>query len=244
MKDFVDRLLFARKAGIDTIVLTGDGEVLQNAKFLQHIAQWNNSLGNDRFCKIELQSTGVFVDDEMLRFMRNTVRVSTIALSVSDLFDSVNNCKIIGVKPQLCFDLNHLCSEIKRYDYNLRVSLIMLDIYNEVSVDEIFARLKDLRVDQVTFKVLYTSGNDSDVDKYVREHKAANEKIEEIKEYIKCHGKELEPLSFGAKRYSVKGISTVLDGNCMDYIESVRYMILQPNCRLYTNWMDPASLVF
>ena len=60
-KDFIDRLLYARQSGIDTIVLTGDGEVLQNPKFLQHFPAWNETLGNDRFTKIELQTTGVLL---------------------------------------------------------------------------------------------------------------------------------------------------------------------------------------
>ena len=120
----------------------------------------------------------------------------------------------------------------------------MLDIYNDISVEEIFARLKELKVDQITFKVLFESGEDADVDKYVREHRAKKDKINEINDFIINTGRELEPLSFGAKRYSVNGISAVVDGNCMDYEDSVRYMILQPNCKLYTKWQDSGSLVF
>ncbi len=79
--------------------------------------------------------------------------------------------------------------------------------------------------------------------------------LEDIQAYILSNGKVLDRLEFGALRYSVNGMSTVLDDNCMDknkeskvnqsekMTEAIRYLILQPNCKLYTKWDDEASLL-
>lgn len=41
-------------------------------------------------------------------------------------------------------------------------------------------------------------------------------------------------------------MSTVLDEDCMseEAKESVKYLILRPNCKLYSKWDDKGSLVF
>lgn len=52
----------------------------------------------------------------------------------------------------------------------------------------------------------------------------------------------VEPLPFG-DRYSVHGISTVIDVDCMkkERPQPGRYLILRENCRLYTRWDDQGS---
>ena len=89
-KDYKKRLLFARDNGCNTMMITGNGEPLMNQKFLADLGEWNDTLPNP-FRWIELQTSGVFLDDEYLRFLRNTVGVNTISLSLSDVFSSKNN---------------------------------------------------------------------------------------------------------------------------------------------------------
>jgi len=47
-------------------------------------------------------------------------------------------------------------------------------------------------------------------------------------------------------KYSVDGMSTVLDEDCMntEAKEELKYVILRPNCKLYSKWDDTASLIF
>ena len=75
--------------------------------------------------------------------------------------------------------------------------------------------------------------------------------MKEIDLYIRSEGNQLERLSFGAIRYSVNGISCVVDDNCMgktvevkEVKEDIKYFILRPNCKLYTRWDDSGSLWF
>ena len=64
--------------------------------------------------------------------------------------------------------------------------------------------------------------------------------------WIITNGNKLERLPFGAIRYSVDGISTIVDDDCMskENEEAIKYLILRPNCKLYTRWDDKGSLLF
>lgn len=56
-----------------------------------------------------------------------------------------------------------------------------------------------------------------------------------------------ERLEYGAMKYSVMNMSTVLDEDCMakaDGRDECKYLILRPNRKLYSKWDDPASLIF
>ena len=57
-------------------------------------------------------------------------------------------------------------------------------------------------------------------------------------------------LPFGAEKYSINNITTVVDNNCMDDArervepDTYKYLILRPNCKLYSSWDDNGSLIF
>lgn len=243
--DYINRLQFARDNGCNTLILTGNGEPLQNKQFLKFFSHWNKMLPNP-YQWIELQTTGVFIDDEMLRFMRNTVGVTTISLSVSDVFSDENNVAIIGMPQAIRFPLMGLCQEIKKYDFNLRLSLNLTDTYNNIVPTKIFDRVKELGTDQVIFRKLYLSGGKTAQDQWIQEHSMDDMQMKQLDIYISMQGKPLEILPFGATRYSLHGLSTVFDYDCMsmEVKETFRYLILQPNCKLYSKWDDPASLIF
>ncbi len=94
-------------------------------------------------------------------------------------------------------------------------------------------------------RVLYADGETPQA-KYVKENKAKDSLITDIDMYVKENGTFLEILPYGAKRYSVHNMSTVIDDDCMNETpkEDIKYLILQPDCKLYTKWNDKASLVF
>jgi sulfatase maturation enzyme AslB (radical SAM superfamily) len=82
-RDYCKRLQFARDNGCNTVILTGDGEPLFNIKFLKDFSHWNHQIESP-FRWIEIQTSGVSLDDEKLRFLRNTVGVTSISLSLSN----------------------------------------------------------------------------------------------------------------------------------------------------------------
>jgi len=250
-EDYIKRMEFARDNGCNTCMLTGDVEPQQNVPFLKAFGTMNHKLEKP-FRSIEIQTTGAFVDDEMLRFFRNHVGITTISLSVSCLINDEVNREIIGMKDKN-FNLEHLCSEIKKYDFNLRLSLNVtgwLMDGRKLDVNEIFNRCKELGADQVTFRQMYTSGTNSEEDMWLS--KNVHEYIltlffPSLYEEIKKNGKYLDTLEYGSDRYDYRDMSVVVDDDCMSKKinkDAIKYLILRPNCKLYSKWDSKASLIF
>lgn len=247
-RDFMERLQFARDNGCNTLILTGDGEPVVNKDFLNDFASWNAQI-KAPFRWIEVQTSGVTLDEEKLRWLRNKVRVTTISLSLSDVFDPERNQDYNGTPDRIRVDIDRLCSEIKRYDFNLRLSLNLTDAYAGRPTEEIFARCASLGADQVTFRVLYDvdSAVSPEIHQWIQEHRLEAGRVTAIQEFIRSRGRRLERLPFGAVRWSVQGMSCVLDDDCMstrEDAEAIRYLILRANCKLYTKWDDKGSILF
>lgn len=244
-KDFKDRLRFAKEKGCNTIVLTGNAEPQQNKEFLRNFGSINQSLDNP-FSKIELQTTGVLLDSDYLYMLRNHVGVTTISLSISsfDEYENIVNMSKKDSVKMLSFD--KLAKEIKVKRFNLRLSLNLTSYFDDTDPFFIFAKAKELGADQITFRVLYESDKGGDINKWIKENRAKEETVENIKSYIRKKGRKLEKLDFGYTKYSVHEIGTVLDDDCMssEAKEDIKYYILRPNCKLYTKWDDKGSLIY
>lgn len=242
--DYLKRLEFARDNGCNTVMLTGDCEPQQNRAFLEKFGSLNARLARP-FRWIEMQTTGTLLDDGYLRFLRNHVGVSTISVSLASLNSEIN-AKICNMRKPV--DIEWLCSEIKRYDFNLRLSInLTREIEAQYTVEELFRHCReDLHADQITFRVLYQSGNDTPQDKWIDENVATPAYVDAIRHYIEEYGILLGTLEFGAKKYSVHNMSTIIDEDCMsqEAKSTYKYLILRPNCKLYSRWEDPASLIF
>ncbi len=246
-RDYRDRLAFARDNGCNSLMFTGDGEPVTNKRFMEEVADANQALAKP-FRILELQTSGVTLDDEALRWLRNAIRVSTISLSLSSIWSSAKNAEYNGTPEKLIVDIDALCAEIKRYDFNLRLSLNMTDAYDGKSPEEVFLRAKALCADQITFRRLYMSpGGATEQDAWIKRHSADESFWKKLDAYIKQEGRKLERLPFGPLRYSVNDISTVVDDDCMSTEsgkEEIKYLVLRPDCKLYTRWDCKGSLLF
>lgn len=243
LRDYLQRLEYCRNKGIDTVMLTGNCEPQQNRHFLKDFGLMMQIMKNP-FENIEMQTTGALLDDNYLRFLRNFVGVKTISLSISS-FDDEQNCKYINAAAPI--ELEKLAASIKKYDFNLRLSINLTDAFNRFSGPEFFQGIrKRFQHDQITFRILYSSGLDTPQDRWITQHKAGPTVIAGIREYIKTYGEALEILPFGNTKYDVAGVSTVLDDDCMskEVSKDQKYYILRPNCKLYSRWDTPSSLIF
>lgn len=244
LKDYLKRLEFCRNNGVNTVMLTGNAEPQQNRTFLTFFGMFNQMLKNPFEC-IEMQTTGTLLDRNYLRFLRNHVGVTTISLSISSFFDHLNN-EII--KPPKQIELEKLCTLIKEYGFNLRLSLNLNKnlLSGSSNVKDIFTSIKMFLADQATFRVLYTSGENTVQDKWIEENCLDKKFVLDLKNYIVENGRELRILEYGQKLYDVDGISIVLDDDCMnaDLKEEMKYMILREDCKLYSKWDSKASLIF
>lgn len=244
LKDYLKRLEFCRDNGINTVMLTGNAEPQQNRTFLTFFGMFNQMLKSP-FENIEMQTTGTLLDRNYLRFLRNHVGVQTISLSVSGFLDKTNNAII---KPPKDINLLELTTLIKEYGFNLRLSLNLNKnlVQFNMNAEKIFAIAKSHRADQVTVRVLYTSGLNTEQDKWIEENNVDASLVQEINTYVKERGTALRILEYGQTLYDLDGMSVVVDDDCMntELREEVKYLILREDCKLYSKWDSKASLVF
>ena len=241
-RDYMRRLQFARDNGCNTVMLTGNSEPQQNRKFLQHFASMNERISSP-FKWIEMQTTGVMLDNPYLRFLRNTVGVSTISLSISS-FDDDMNATFIGAPASIYNNISDLCKAIKLYDFNLRLSLNLSSGFYETP-EEFLSKAKEYGADQVTFRFLYADGDGKQAE-WVNRNKWDVHREQDLIDYVKENGRALEILPFGRVKYSFDGMGIVLDNDCMatELSSDYKYLILRENCKLYSKWDDPSSLIF
>lgn len=266
------RIKYAVMNNVNTCILTGTGEALQNKTFLNKLLSLFNRM-NHPFPNIELQTTGVMLNKvetianektgkeesiyPNLIFLKQ-LGVTTISLSVSNVFKYKRNLEIIDVPKKYHFILSELITRIKEYGFNVRLSLNMISDYDSVTPQTIFAKCKELGADQITFrKLYYTKDLSFSQNKWVMEHRCLDEVISNIENYIKGkkafghyfsvpRGTYLHTLPFGGKVYSVSGMSVVIDDDCMSkhVNDTLKYVILRENGKLYSRWDDEGSLIF
>lgn len=250
LKDYLKRLEFAQRNGCNTIMLTGDSEPQQNRKFLTYFGLFMQLMRNP-FDWIEMQTTGILLDQNYLRFLRNHVGVNVISLSLSS-FDDEANKRIIHFPNGNIVRIYDLCSEIKRYDFTLRLSLNLSEEF-DMDPETLFETASELGADQVTLRVLYENDDNTKQAEWVIENQLSTEKIEKIYSYIQSNGTCIGRLPYGAFKYSLHGMSIVVDDDCMAKKRPIldiypantyKYLILRPDCKLYSSWDDPASLIF
>lgn len=241
VSEYMRRLQFARDNHYQSIVITGTGEPLTNSEFLVDFAGYNKTLASP-FQWIEIQTSGILLK-EHFKFLRETLGVSTICLSVCDITNCNLNNQIMGIPEEHQFVVKELCEQIKEEGFNLRLSMNMWSVYNNMKIDDIMYTARILGTDQLTFKLLYTSDENTPQANWIRDNQFT--RSAELYEYIENKGVQLEVLPFGATRYDVQGMSVVIDKDCMSKnAKQIRYLILRPNCHLYTRWDNKGSLLF
>lgn len=196
------------------------------------------------FKSIEMQTTGVMLDSETLIHLRE-IGVTTMSFSISNIFSNERNLDIIGCKDKLKFNVFEVIKLVKKYDFNLRLSLNLVNDYDNYTVEQVIDRCNELGADQVTFRKLYKSDLNNEIDQWIEEN--ASEKFyDDLVEYVKKNGKFLGVLPFVPSIYDIKEMSMVIDDDCMSEQSKdiYKYLVLRENCKLYTRWETKSSLVF
>jgi hypothetical protein len=254
------RIKYASLNKVNTLILTGTGEALQNPTFLQELLVVLQK-EHHPFPNVELQTTGVMLMNKKKKIPGSTIRtydrypnvdllkelgVNTISLSLSDIFDSNNNWNIIGAPEKYRPSLIELCQfGVKHFD-NLRLSLNMTNVYNEADPAEIINGCASLGANQITFRKLYSSG-ENEQSEWVENNACEDEVLTQLNDYIRDNGRPLYRLPFGPMVYSIKGMSVAVDDDCMNTElndDTMKYVILRENGKLYCRWDDEGSLLF
>lgn len=249
VKEYIKRLRFVADNGCQTIIFTGTSEPQQNKQFLATFALLHQQIGSP-FTNIEMQTTGMLLENNRnyLRFLRNFVGVNTIALSLNSLSDEMNN-ELLGHKMKDKFlNVKNLCDQLKEYDFNIR---ICCNLTGKFDIDDnpltsVFKYFKDeLHADQVTFRKMYASEENTEQNEWLKANQFEKEPY--LVMYLYNQGyKEIGKTIYGTPIFDINGMSVIYDMDCMGKnpdSDVVKYLILRPNCHLYSQWDSPASLV-
>lgn len=239
LTQYMKRLQYAKDNGCNNIIITGTGEPQQNKNFLNMFGMMMKQIP---FSNIELQTTGVLLDEDTIKFLRDHVGVSTISLSTA-YFE--NHFIFIGV-PRL-YTLEDICLLVKSHHMKLRLSINLTSFIEEHhdSMYDLFEMCRDqYHADQLTFRVLQSSFN-SKQSTWIEKYEASEEFINDLTEYIHDHGRPMTPLDYGATPYAIDDMSVVVDHDCQDrrISDDIRYLILRPDCQLYSKWDDKGSII-
>ncbi len=249
-EDYVKRMIFAKENDANIMMITGDIEPLQNRHFLQTLAMINKYVLPQRSCSafnwIEIQTSAVGFDEGYARFLRNTVGVSVLSLSLSSFDDEVNST-IVGMPKNMKVNIQKVCETAKKYDFTLRLSLNMSygmlwstgERSYSTMIPAIFLKAEELGADQLTFRKFYADG-DNEQSKWIENNAVDDTFFVALHNYVKEKGKLIGVLPYGYNQYSVNGISVVIDEDCMNEAkaqkEASKYFVLRPDCKLYDGW--------
>lgn len=242
-RSYLDRMEFVRDEGCNSMILTGTAEPQQNLEFIFKLLDCNKNLRKP-FYNITIQTTASGLTPKDIKDLAD-VGVTTFALSMSS-FNELVHWEITNTpKNKQTITFGRLFDEVKKNNMNLRVCFNLTDEFISINPHYYFNWAEECGVDQATFRKIYMDGNGPEA-KWVREHEFPQEKFDAIGEYIRNNGTPIARLPYGFIQYSVHGISTVIDDNCMskDNIDEMKYAILRPNGHLYSRWDDTGSLIF
>lgn len=241
---YINRIKYVRDNGCNIMMLTGTAEPQQNMPFIRNLLGINNKLDRP-FYNIEIQTTGSGMKDEDIAEL-NALGVTTLALSISS-FDIEKNQAIIRMPEAKKNSYYDLIESAHNVGMNVRACLNLSDDFNRFEPGQYFKWAKGYGIEQLTFRKLYYLDMPfCDQRTWVANHQLEEIKFHRILEYIKQNGTPIARLPFGYIQYSLGGVSTLVDDNCMskNEIDNFKYMILRPNGHLYSRWDDKGSLVF
>lgn len=249
LKDYLKRLEYARDNGCNTVVLTGTSEPQQNRKFLTWFGMMMQMMETP-FRSIEMQCTGVLLDDAYIQFLRRHVGITLMGLSVFSL-NRIENMNIINPPKNRAISPLLTAEKIKEAGMSLRMCLNLTGYFDSFADEPevLFTLMKEeYGADQLTLRVLYAGDDNCPENTWVQQNAAKPETVQALKSYVKEHGELLGRLPYGAHKYGINGMSIVIDDDCMGKeqkdTDNYKYLILRPDCRLYSSWDNKGSLVF
>ena len=246
VKEYLKRMKYVADSGCKTLMLTGTSEPQQNKQFLNTFALLHEILGKP-FTNIEMQTTGVLLDKrpDYLRFLKNFVSVNTVAVSLSSIFKEVNS-GLIGNN----VDVKELCRMLKDYGFNIRICCNLTKCFDNDESDPQFLLeflKKDFYADQVTFRKMYVDSYYTEQGKWLERNKIDERYVKRLAKYLMQFPVACQTV-YGTDIRYIGGMSVIFDDDCMGKSpkdsKTVKYLILRPNCKFYSSWDDPASLVF
>lgn len=262
--DVIKRMRYAQSKGCTTVMLTGSNEPQQNRRWIEGLYLAMKSL-NQPFDNIEIQTTGAFLDEDYLRFLKD-FGVTTVAVSTFNINDDMRNQKIEH-NADKTLNIQKLCDTIESLGMNVRICVNVTDcmLTDEEAdkfthttrqdlpqiamqyVESLLQRCHELHANQVTFRKMWSNEGTPEA-AWIKSHSWYCEYIlDAIKEIVTEKGTLLHKLPYGAARYDYLGFSIVVDTDSMakdTENNAIKYYIIRENGKMYSSWDSPASIVF
>lgn len=230
----VERRLRYAAVRVAAIMITSHGEPTINMTYIRDIMEIVNRV-TPELAQAEIQTSGVDLTDEKLdRLYEYGVRVISLSLPALDR-DAI--IEIMKVPQKYQYDPVVLSKMIRSKGFTLRYSIAMTSWFDDYSLDHIMDELvNEWKPNQVSFKKIYGANH------------MASGRYEDLAKEFKSReeNKKLELLALGLWKYDSRGIGVVWNDDCMiaREQEDPRYLILQPDAKLYTRWDSKASVIF
>ena len=230
----IERRLRYAADRVEAVMITGHGEPTINMQYIKEVMEILNRFV-PYLAHVEIQTSGVGLTEEKLdQLYEAGVRVISLSLPALDMDKIV---EIMKVPENYEYDPISLCELIRSKGFTLRLSIAMTTWFDDYTLDYIMDQLETVwQPDQISFKKIYGA------------EEMASKKYDEFVEEFKSNKeyKQLELLSFGLWKYDAKGMGVVWNDDCMvsKSQEKPRYLILQPDGKLYTRWDTKASVIF
>ncbi|MHA2312250.1 MAG: radical SAM protein [Candidatus Thorarchaeota archaeon] len=218
---------------VEAVMITSHGEPTLNMTYIEEIMAILNIIA-PWLTHVEIQTSGVGLTEEKLDHLYE-LGVRVISLSIPAL-NKDKIIEIMKVPKKYNYDPIKLTELIRTKRFTLRLSIAMTDWFDAFTLDEIMSQLEFIwKPDQISFKKLI--GADS----------MASRKYDEFAEEFRSRNyTKLEMLPLGVWKYDAHGIGVVWNDDCMvsEEQKEPRYLILQPDGKLYTRWDTKASVIF
>jgi uncharacterized Fe-S cluster-containing radical SAM superfamily protein len=229
----VERRLRYAADRVEAVMITSHGEPTLNMTYIMDILNILRMV-TPWLSHIEIQTSGVGLTEEKLDLLYE-LGVRVISLSIPAL-DKSKILEIMRVPEKYDYDPLALSELIRSKGLTLRLSIAMTDWFDRFTLDEIMNELEShWKPDQVSFKKLIGADD-----------MASKRYTEFLEEFKSRNYNRLELLPLGVWKYEAHGIAIVWNDDCMvsEAQQSPRYLILQPDGKLYTRWDTKASLIF
>ncbi|TXT54323.1 MAG: putative Radical SAM domain protein [Candidatus Thorarchaeota archaeon] len=219
---------------VAAIMITSHGEPTININYIRDVMGIINRVAPE-MAHVEIQTSGVGLTEEKLDILYEA-GIRVISLSVPALHEE-DIIRIMRVPAKANYEPLNLVAMIREKGFVLRLSIAMTNWFDDYNIDYIMDLLVNVwKPSQASFKKLYGADNIAT--------KVYDELLTEFKSRTRY--RKLELLALGAWKYDADGIGVVWNDDCMVSEETAdpRYLILQPDAKLYTRWDTKGSVIF
>jgi molybdenum cofactor biosynthesis enzyme MoaA len=243
-QSYMNRIRFVREEGCNSMIFTGTAEPQQNLQFIYELLNKNKMLPQP-FYNISMQTTGTNLSALDIKKLAEA-GLTTLALSISSFDDKENWDIIQAPEATRILTLNKLISCAKENNLNVRVCINLISTFNKYEPFNFFNWAIVSNVDQLTFRKIFSNRHYTQQCEWIAAHQCDTRLFNAIKKYVKDNGIAVARLPYGFLQYDVRGISTVIDDDCMakNNIDEMKYAILRPNNHLYSSWDLKGSLIY